>query len=538
MSADADAAGAAPGLDALVGAALLGTARRPVDLGALPGSLADPAAALPGEDPAARLLGAAALATVRERAGAVPLHGQHPVAPAGAETRRVAGPAAAARLAGLLPRASTEDGAALLALWLDTAAAAGLLAPPALLPDLLEVATRSRSTAARVAAVAGERGRWLAAARPAWATALARHVPGAPGGPAGEDGAPGPGEGAAARTAQDPVWLHGAPAERRAWLEAVRARDPRTGREALAATWAAEGGEDREALLPLLADGLGPDDEPLLERALGDRRAAVRTCAAALLTALPGSTHGRRAAEVALRHVTPAPGATGPALAVTLPDLDAAGARALGVPPTPPGTGARQWQLRHLLASAPLACWEEALALAPEQVLALPVAGDLGPVLREAWAEAARTQHNAAWARALLPLVGTRHRIGLTHVLPEAERAAGAEAVLAADDGRDPRGSGPPAAEVLEVLSGCPAPWPRPLAGALLAWLRRVRRAAVWYDRPVVHLAGLRLPCDEGTEVDLREVLAALPEGAPLAPDVAAAADTLTFRRHLHEELR
>ncbi|WP_425560211.1 hypothetical protein, partial [Kineococcus glutinatus] len=126
----------------------------------------------------------------------------------------------------------------------------------------------------------------------------------------------------------------------------------------------------------------------------------------------------------------------------------------------------------------------------------------------------------------------------LTHVLPEPERAAGAAAVLDADDGRDARRAGPSSGEVLEVLTGCPGPWPQLLAAAVLAWVGRVRRAAVWYDRPVVHLAALRLPCDAATEAALREAAALLPEGSPLAPDVLDAAGTLSFRRRMLEELQ
>ena len=52
--------------------------------------------------------------------------------------------------------------------------------------------------------------------------------------------------------------------------------------------------------LSVLADGLSLADEPLLEAALDDRAAEVRSWAAYLLARLPGSALGQRMAERAL----------------------------------------------------------------------------------------------------------------------------------------------------------------------------------------------------------------------------------------------
>ena len=82
----------------------------------------------------------------------------------------------------------------------------------------------------------------------------------------------------------DAVWADGGTDERRALLERVRRTDPARAREVLEATFADETWEDRVAFLDTLAVGLSDADEPLLERALDDRRKPVRDAAAHLLT--------------------------------------------------------------------------------------------------------------------------------------------------------------------------------------------------------------------------------------------------------------
>ncbi len=91
------------------------------------------------------------------------------------------------------------------------------------------------------------------------------------------------------------TWRTGGRAERRAWLTALRQRDPAAARELLAAGWDTETGADRAELLGVLGARLGPGDEPFLETALDDRKQAVRQAAAGLLARLPGSAHTARA---------------------------------------------------------------------------------------------------------------------------------------------------------------------------------------------------------------------------------------------------
>ena len=135
--------------DDVLTAALLGTDRRTLDPADLPQELGALGAKLPGTDAPGRLLGAAVLLTTVRRAGAgvgAPGTAPPPPAPAAPETARVVGVAARERLAGLLTRADGE-GAAMLAEWLRLAAERSLVAPPALLPPLLDLATRRRDVA-------------------------------------------------------------------------------------------------------------------------------------------------------------------------------------------------------------------------------------------------------------------------------------------------------------------------------------------------------------------------------------------------------
>lgn len=158
--------------DELAVAALLGTDRRPeLKIGSLPAELAAPAARLTG-DPAAILLDVAALAVAYRRGGAPPEHlaGEPPRAPAEPSGRPTA--RAAALLAELLDR-KTE----LVRYWCEAAAGAGLVAPEAQLPALLDLASAQRALRPAIVSVLGQRGRWLAQLQPGWAALAAQASP-------------------------------------------------------------------------------------------------------------------------------------------------------------------------------------------------------------------------------------------------------------------------------------------------------------------------------------------------------------------------
>ncbi|HEY8373008.1 MAG TPA: DUF5691 domain-containing protein [Pseudonocardiaceae bacterium] len=228
-----------------------------------------------GTDPAALLDNCAALGTARRGARLPDAAGTAvPVSPAPSDPR----PEGSERLAGLLTRMLAGGDKDLITEWCRSVADAGLTAPYCCLPDLLAYGTGRSGMRPAIHEVLGARGRWLAAMRPAWSWA---------------------GHDQSAWEDQDLEALLDAPAPvRLAGLRRARRRDPDGTREFLAAQYAAQRrAADRRVLVEALEEGLGPADEPLLERMLRDRAVEVHDAAVQLLRRLPGSALSRRAAE-------------------------------------------------------------------------------------------------------------------------------------------------------------------------------------------------------------------------------------------------
>src|SRR5262245_22090339 len=142
--------------DELVAAATVGVSRRPVQISGLAGPAAEHAGVLDQDDPAAAVLDAAALLATARRAGVMPRAGVRSPAPAGADTVQEL-----PMLAGQLLAQVLSD-PLLLAGLLTAAGDAGYRAPAPLLPALLDAAVKHAALRPAVAAVLGERGRWLA----------------------------------------------------------------------------------------------------------------------------------------------------------------------------------------------------------------------------------------------------------------------------------------------------------------------------------------------------------------------------------------
>lgn len=515
--------------DGLVTAALLGTARRPVSVEALrrnaSGAVQQAAAALDEQDPARLLLDVAALEVVRRRAGTRPVDATalrlpH-VPPAAPERLPEVSPAAVLRLHGLL-----EGDTELLTEWLRVARDAGRRVPPSLLVRLLTATAASPELRDLVLAVGGARAGWLVAQWRAAGHPTAAQFPSAATGP---DALPADGD-------LDAPWQTWTGPRREALLLAVRRSDPDRARDLLVSTWASEPPADRPRWLAALRTGLGPADEEFLEHALDDRRAETRAVAAALLAVLPGSALGHRMARRALasvrveRRLLTSRIAVGP-----LPERNAATTRD-GVPPYRGQGGEGRWLLVHVVAATPLGAWVPALGGSPEDVLATPVEGDWAHVLHEGWARAAAAQRHGGWATALLRHDGLALPHGLlvplVDAVPPAVRADVAARLLSAGvSARD----GERWMLLDALLHRCPAPWPPALAEAVVGWLVRLApNQAIHVSRGLVRLAGRRL------SPDLAPVLADHVARRPpdlLTGMLAEAADLLTFRRDLHEEL-
>ncbi|MBP2584204.1 hypothetical protein J3A78_004682 [Streptomyces sp. PvR006] len=492
------------GWEELVTSALLGTDRR------VPARFAGlPAGDLPGA-----LLDAAALHTVRGRAGLRPGPAAPPPEPSPEDRRRPLPGAARRRLDQLLAgraapspagrRGASPDLAELLPQWLALANERGFKAPSAALPALLDAARARTDLRPQALLLAGPRGLWLARLNPEWRFALR--------GAGAGSSLPDPGDREGVRA----LWDEGLFAERVALLGAVRTEDPAAGLALLASTWSAERAEDRLMFLDSLRTGLSGADEEFLEDALGDRSRNVRATAAELLSALPASALAGRMAGRAVTCVGLDRTAESPTITVEAPhECDAAMQRD-GLAATPPaGRGERSWWLGQLVEAAPLSCWPPRFGgRVPEEIVALPVADDWQAELHAAWCRAAVRQRDAAWSRALLGSPATPPATGpgtsslaeqaqlLSTLAPE-ERARWVGAFIAAHG----------LSEAFQLLGVCEVPWAEPLGEAVIDALDIAREAGSypWSFSGVMGLAERCLAPEAARQL---ESLTARPEEA------------------------
>ncbi|MFI7309696.1 DUF5691 domain-containing protein [Streptomyces hygroscopicus] len=531
--------------DDLVAAALLGTERR-----------TPPVAPRPGQDAPSALLDAAALSTVRRRAGLRPAPARPGPGRAPEDPRPMLPVAARGRLATLLadrsapgrggPR-SAPDLAELLPQWLVLANHYGYRVPDALLPALLDAARARTDLRPEALALGGPRALWLARLNPDWKFALR--------GAAGRAPAPVPEPSgtAAAPAGEQRLWEEGLFAERVSLLAAARHRDPAAGLALLSGTWSTERAEDRLMFLDSLRDDLSPSDEPFLERALSDRSRNVRATAAELLSALPGSALAARMAErsracVSLttdeptteRQITDEPtsdrpladrpfaarpladrptgeGPTGGArITVRPPEECDSGMQRDGIVPKPPsGRGERSWWLGQLVEATPLDRWSEWFGgRAPAEIVTLPVADGWRADLHAAWCRAAVRQRSAEWCRALLgtPAVAPAHAgeaapaawrdpAKLLSALPARERAEWVAEFIASHGLSD----------AFRLLGVCAVPWAEPLGRAVVDALD-IARDAGSYPWSFSGVMGLAERCLDPAQADRLEVLTAIPD--------------------------
>ncbi|WGL52269.1 DUF5691 domain-containing protein [Nocardioides sp. BP30] len=443
----------------LLAAALLGTARRPPP--SLPAELGvhERADAVAEE----RLLDAAAVGAMLVRAGADGVVGVRP-APAPDDDA----PAAADRAVQLLhllldqPPFPVELATTALLRWLRLAADRGRRIPHAELPRLLDAATRHPALREPVAAVAGARGRWLAAANPAWSWLGPALAPPPDGDvtPAG--------------------WARATITERIAVLVRTRRADPAAGRALVESTWATDPARDRPQLLRLLEVGIGLEDEGLLERALDDRAAAVRDVAQRLLDRLPGSARAARM-SARLRPLVRTRGILRHGLGIDLPDQpDAAAVRdGLGKRPGDRSSERGYW-LEQLAAAVPLDFWTEITGRDPAATWRLVHAAS--PDAARGVVRAASVRHDPDW---LAALVRAGAGPGLLALLPPEVCAEIAPAHLA----------GIPPHLLPEVLANTPPTWSGTLSTAVLGRIA-AEKAPAGLLNGLLPLLAERLPGD------------------------------------------
>ncbi|MEV7421249.1 DUF5691 domain-containing protein [Streptomyces sp. NPDC091212] len=490
----------------LVVSALLGTDRRtpPTDLTG------------GGKDAPVALLDAAALHTVRRRAGLLPARAAHRPETAPHDGRRPLPDAAGRRLALLLadrsaPSGGGRRGAApdlgeLLPQWLAAANQQGYRAPAAALPALLDAARARTDLRPQTLMFTGPRGLWLAGLNPEWKFAL-RGAPGSSALPRARDA-----------EAVGRLWEEGLFAERIALLSAVRAEDPETARALLATTWGTERAEDRLMFLDSLRTGLSAADEPFLEQALSDRSRNVRSTAAELLSALPGSAFAQRMAARAATCVSMDRTGGGQVVVVEAPHECDTDMQRDGVLPAPPtGRGERSWWLGQLVEAAPLGTWPARLGgRTPEEIVALPVLDEWADELHAAWCRAAVRQRDARWSAALLgppsaspaggPGTGPgtsslAERAQLLATLPAAERSAWIASFISAHG----------LSEAFQLLGVCAVPWAEPVGRAVVDALD-IARDAGSYPWSFSGVMGLAERCLDPAEAARLELLTATPD--------------------------
>ncbi|MFC4606568.1 DUF5691 domain-containing protein [Streptomyces maoxianensis] len=497
----------------LVTSALLGTDRRtPPD-----------AVLTPRKDPPVALLDAAAVHTVRRRAGLLPAPAAARPEPAPHDARPQLPAPARRRLAQLLAdrsapshaggrRGTAPDLTELLPQWLAAANEHGYQAPPTVLPALLDAARARTDLRPQALTFAGPRGLWLARLNPEWKFALRGTSWGSPRTESGGSSVlPDAGDAEAVQR----LWEEGLFAERVALLAAVRVRDAGAALALLTATWATERAEDRLMFLDSLRTGLSDADEPFLEQALSDRSRNVRATAAELLSALPHSALARRMAARAASCVSLDRSGDGDAaIGVEAPHECDAGMQRDGVAPSPPsGRGERSWWLGQLVEAAPLSTWPGRLGgRTAQEIVALPVADGWGEELHAAWCRAAVRQRDAEWSRALLGAPGNPPETGpgtsslaerakLLATLPDGERAVWVAKFIAAHG----------LSEAFQLLGVCAVPWGEPLGRSVVDALDIAREAGS-YPWSFSGVMGLAERCLDPAEAGRLELLTATPD--------------------------
>ena len=362
-------------MDALTRAAVAGTSRETPPVSGLPTD--DLFAGVAGTSPDRDLLLRAGARAVYRPAGLVAESGIGAPRPAPEESL----PACSARAAELVRRLLVDRRNTILLEALERLRLAGLRLPHAQLPGALNVDQEQLRPA--VAAVLGERGRWLSRLNPEWAWTV------------GDDGD------------LRAVWDEGSSKERTSVLRRVRQRDPALGREWLSETWRQEKADARSAMLEAFAENLSPEDEPFLESSLGDRSVKVRAVAADLLARLPGSAYARRNAERADAIIAGyEPPSTGflarsrPAkLMVELPPVvDERWNRELPGEASPPRKmGEKAWTVVRTLEVVPPVHWERRFGATSEELVAA-ARGEWEAVLLAGWRRAVVRHGEESWA--------------------------------------------------------------------------------------------------------------------------------------------
>jgi len=359
----------------IINTALIGCERKSLSLSPPADKLGGLLARFDQNDREGALLGAAAVVSLYERAGRLPLKDARPLpeacdpddAPRCSERAMI-------HLAMML-RGEYQD---LLPEWLAKVASAGQRAPEELLPPLLELGHVKPEFYEFITPTLGRRGRWLAAHNPDWRYA--------------------------ASSDEETFWENNKLAHKREFLELLRKQDPARARALLSKVWEQETPKDRAEYLRLFTHGLSSDDEPLLERALDGQWSLVRDPAASLLAALPDSAFVGRMIERAQQFVSFRQTKRGKVeIEIILPAERDAGMIRDGITKTIfSQPGERAGWLQQILEKLPLGRWQDWLQKTPQELLKIAQQSEWKDVLMNAWRQAAARSGDVEWIECLM----------------------------------------------------------------------------------------------------------------------------------------
>jgi Family of unknown function (DUF5691)/SWIM zinc finger len=486
-----------PEWSALVSAALLGTERTGGNT-PTPGAVANLVAAA---DPEQAILVAAGSMAIRRRAGQTTTREEAPLPQAAEPDTRpqITGPAA--RYVGI----GLEERPSLAPEILELGRATGRRLPDEWLPELMVLAKRADPADTTFVDMGGTRAAWLGRTMPELAGDAWWGV--------GDD--------------WDEAWAAArSGAARAAIIRRFRQIDLPRARESLSRWWGSTPSDERARILEAVEEGIEPADEPFLTKALADRRTDVRRTAARLLVLLPESALSRRLEDEA-RPLLATGGLVRKSLKATLPSPSEE-FEALGFTGRPaPGYGERAWLLRSLLANVRPDRWTGWLRVDRAGLVDQATRSEEARPLLEGWIEASARFRDRDWAAAILrnQAVRTKVMLNVGQVLdglaPDDRAIVVAETATALDP-----------VMLASFAANVPAPWPSPLADAVLEIARFVGQEQ--FPGPglyeLVRTAALRLPPDRAD--DLTNVASYKDELRPALTDVV---ETIKLRARIHE---
>ncbi|MEZ5330366.1 MAG: DUF5691 domain-containing protein [Verrucomicrobiales bacterium] len=326
-------------------------------------------------EPSVAVLKGAALEHIALHSGVKPIQGVPMATPCPVDPKPYV-PASAVSAAQLMLQGELKQ---LMGEWIARANASGFVAPPRIIPELLDFGQANVHLRPAISALVGSRGHWLAAQTNQWKWLLPASDPGSTKG-------------------GDEMWLTGSDPERVSWLAACLEADPDRAANAIEASWRGESPEFRETIAEAVAENPHPAHIGWLEMfALQDRRHRTQSLAVKILMTLPTSGFRKRSIE----------------RAATL--LKLSGRRLIVTPPThfdeawaadgirrkaPGGKGQRGFWARQILAMVPLSLWPDLVD--GHDPFALKLDPDWEDTVRDAWIDSAKMHGGSATLAQLL----------------------------------------------------------------------------------------------------------------------------------------